>query len=79
MPKPETIKQLIGQDVTVHCVGGSRTRGHLLNANRRSLWLVAGDEDRFIPLVSVAQLRAAGGARRAPPAERRIRGRGRAP
>jgi hypothetical protein len=60
MPKPETIKQLIGQDVTVHCVGGGRTRGHLLNANRRSLWLVAGDEDRFIPLVSVAQLRAAG-------------------
>ena len=60
MPKPEMIKQLIGQDVTVHCVGGGRTRGHLLNANRRSLWLVAGDEDRFIPLVSVAQLRAAG-------------------
>ena len=59
MPKPETIKQLIGQDVTVHCVGGGRTRGHLLNANRRSLWLVAGDEDRFIPLGSVAQLRAA--------------------
>ena len=60
LASPETIKQLIGQDVTVHCVGGGRTRGHLLNANRRSLWLVAGDEDRFIPLVSVAQLLAAG-------------------
>ena len=60
MDVPERFEQLIGQDVTVHCVGGGRTRGHLLNANRRSLWLVAGDEDRFIPLVSVAQLRAAG-------------------
>jgi hypothetical protein len=59
MPRPETIKQLIGHDVTVQSVGGGHTRGHLINANRRSLWLVAGDEDRFIPLVAVAQLRAA--------------------
>ena len=57
MPEPRTIKQLIGHDVAIDCLDGARTRGHLLNANRRSIWLVTGDEDRFIPLNAISDLR----------------------
>jgi hypothetical protein len=31
----------------------------LLNVNRRSLWLVSDDEDVFVPIEDVAQLRPA--------------------
>lgn len=56
MAEPHTTKRLIGQDVAVDCHDGRRTRGLLLNATARSLWVVTGDEDRFIPVSSVAHL-----------------------
>ena len=59
MPKPDTIKKMIGHEVTVDCLDGDRTRGHLVNASRRSLWLVTGDEDRFIPLRAISHLQRA--------------------
>jgi len=34
-------------------------RGRLVNATRRSLWLVDGDEDHFIAIGEIETLRAA--------------------
>ena len=59
MPGQDTIKQLIGHDIDVERRDGRRLRGRLLNATRRSLWLVDGDEDRFIEIVEIEVLRAA--------------------
>ena len=59
MPEPRSIKQLIGHDVVVDGHDGVRAQGRLLNASRNSLWLVSGDEDRFIPLMSISDLRLA--------------------
>ena len=59
MPEPRSIKQLIGHDVVVDGHDGVRAQGRLLNASRSSLWLVSGDEDRFIPLMTVSDLRLA--------------------
>ena len=56
MPEPRTAKHLIGQDVAIDCHDGCRTRGRLLNATARSLWVVTGDEDRFIAVSSIAHL-----------------------
>jgi hypothetical protein len=56
MPEPRTAKHLIGQDVAIDCKDGRCTRGRLLNATARSLWLVTGDEDRFIPVTSIAHV-----------------------
>jgi hypothetical protein len=56
MPEPRTVKRLIGQDVAIDCHDGRRTRGRLLNATARSLWVVTGDEDRFIAVSSIAHL-----------------------
>ena len=56
MPHPRTAKHLIGQDVAIDCHDGRRTRGRLLNATARSLWVVTGDEDRFIPVTSIARV-----------------------
>jgi translation initiation factor IF-1 len=59
MPERRTIKQLIGHDVAIRCHDGAQAHGHLLNANRRSVWLVTGDEDRFIQLTAISSLRRA--------------------
>jgi hypothetical protein len=59
MPGKESIKQLIGHDIDVERRDGHHLRGRLLNATRRSLWLVDGDEDRFIEIVEIHVLRAA--------------------
>ena len=59
MPGQNTIKQLIGHDIDVERRDGRHLRGRLLNATRRSLWLVDGDEDRFIEIVEIEVLRAA--------------------
>jgi hypothetical protein len=59
MPGQHTIKQLIGHDIDVEHRDGRHLRGRLLNATRRSLWLVDGDEDRFIEIVEIHVLRAA--------------------
>ena len=59
MPEPTTIKRLIGHDVDVDYFNGAHghARGRLVNVNRRSLWLVSGDEDRIIRLADVVELR----------------------
>jgi hypothetical protein len=59
MPEPATLKRLIGRVVEIDRYDGGHDHGHLLNATRRTLWLVDGDEDRFVPLSDVASLRAA--------------------
>jgi hypothetical protein len=61
MTEPRSIKSLIGHDIHVDYFNGRRgqARGRLLNVNRRSLWLVADDEDRIIRLDDVVALRAA--------------------
>jgi len=59
MPGQDTIRRLIGHDIDVERRDGHHLRGRLLNATRRSLWLVDGDEDRFIEIVEIEALRAA--------------------
>ena len=59
MPGQETIRRLIGHDIDVEGLDGRHHTGHLLNATRRSLWLVDGDEDRFIAIGEIHHLRAA--------------------
>jgi hypothetical protein len=59
MPEQTTLKRLIGQDVDIDRYDGGHDHGMLLNATHRTLWLVDGDEDRFVALSDVAELRAA--------------------
>jgi hypothetical protein len=59
MPGPDTIRRLIGQTIDVERRNGEREHGRLLNVTRRSLWLVDGDEDHFIEIVEIEDLRAA--------------------
>jgi hypothetical protein len=59
MPGPDTIRQLIGHEIDVACRDGRHDHGRLLNASRRSLWLVDGDEDRFIAIAEIEDLRRA--------------------
>jgi hypothetical protein len=56
MPGHDAIRRLIGCDVDVARLDGRLDHGRLLNANRRSLWLVDGDEDRFIALTDIEDL-----------------------
>jgi hypothetical protein len=59
MPAAEVIRQYIGREIDIDRRDGGHHRGTLLNATRRSLWLVDGDEDCFIELVEIEDLRAA--------------------
>lgn len=59
MTEPRTIRRFIGHDVDVDYWNGGRAHGRLLNVSRRSLWLVADDEDRIIRLCDIVGLRAA--------------------
>ncbi len=59
MPESKLIKAFIGRDVDVDRLDGGQLRGLLVNASRRSLWLVEDDEDVMIPLTLVADLRLA--------------------
>ena len=59
MPGQDTIRRMIGHDIDIERRDGHHLRGLLLNATRRSLWLVDGDEDRFIEIVEIEALRAA--------------------
>lgn len=59
MPGPDSIKRLIGQDIDIACRDGGSERGRLVNVTRRSLWVVDGDEDRFIAIGEIIDLRAA--------------------
>jgi hypothetical protein len=58
MPGRDALKRLIGREVDVDVSNGNHHRGHLVNVGRRSLWLLDGEEDRFIALADVADLRA---------------------
>jgi hypothetical protein len=59
MPGPDTIKRLIGQDIDIARRDGGCERGRLVNVTRRSLWVVDGDEDHFIAIGEIMDLRAA--------------------
>jgi hypothetical protein len=59
MPESKLIKAFIGRDVDVDRLDGRQLHGLLVNASRRSLWLVEDDEDVMIPLTLVADLRLA--------------------
>ena len=48
------LKALIGRFVHVDLSDGHDLEGTLLNVNRRTIWMVEGDEDWFIPLDEVA-------------------------
>ncbi len=50
MPANQTLRSHIGTDVAVDRADGEHVIGRLLNVGRRTLWLVSGDEDRFVPL-----------------------------
>jgi hypothetical protein len=58
MPERDILRRLIGHEVSIDSADGERVTGRVLNVNRRSLWLVAGDEDRFIALADISTLRA---------------------
>jgi hypothetical protein len=59
MPEHHSLKRLIGHEIDVDRFDGGHDHGRLLNVNRRSLWLVDGDEDHFVSLADIAGLRAA--------------------
>ena len=59
MPEPRLLRLLIGRPVEVDRADGAHVGGTLLNVNSRSLWLLDGDEDRFVRLADVVSLRAA--------------------
>ena len=48
------LRALIGRLVHVDLSDGREVEGTLLNVNRRTIWMVEGDEDWFIPLDDVA-------------------------
>ena len=52
VPGP-AVKQLVGKLVRLALVDGSAVAAHLLSFDGRSLWLVDGGEDRFVPLHDV--------------------------
>jgi hypothetical protein len=59
MPGPDTIRRLIGHDIDVARRDGAHKRGLLLNVTRASVWLVDGDEDHFIAIGEIEDLRLA--------------------
>jgi hypothetical protein len=59
MPEHQILKRLIGSEIDIDRYDGGRDHGRLVNVNRRSLWLVDGDEDHFVPLSMICDLRAA--------------------
>jgi hypothetical protein len=59
MPAADVIRHLIGHEIDVDRRDGGHLHGRLLNVTRRSLWLVDGDEDCFVELVEIEDLRAA--------------------
>jgi hypothetical protein len=48
------LRALIGRFVHVDLSDGHDFEGTLLNVNRRTIWMVEGDQDMFIPLDDVA-------------------------
>jgi len=52
------LRALIGRLVHIDLSDGHGLEGTLLNVNRRTIWVVEGDEDWFIPLDEVAELTA---------------------
>jgi hypothetical protein len=60
MPGHDSLKRLIGRDVDIDERNGRHLQGRLVNVTRRSLWVLHGDEDHFIAIADVHDLRAAG-------------------
>ena len=50
MPRTADLRRHIGDNLEVDWSGGGHAVGRLLNVGRRSLWLVTGEEDHFVPL-----------------------------
>jgi hypothetical protein len=49
-------QRLVGKHVQVACVDGGVLNGDLMSFNGHSLWLVEGDEDRFVSIHDVVGL-----------------------
>jgi hypothetical protein len=50
------VKQFVGKPIRIAFVNGQVLDAHLLSFQGASLWLVRGDEDRFVALAEVAAL-----------------------
>jgi hypothetical protein len=59
MANQATIKGLVGKQVTVEGNDGRSMLALLINVGRASIWIVHGDEDRFLDLADVKSLRPA--------------------
>lgn len=54
MPPNHDLRRHIGTELELDGPDGETIAGRLLNVSRRTLWLLIGDEDRFVPLDQVA-------------------------
>jgi hypothetical protein len=52
------VKQYVGKPIRIAFVDGQILDAHLLSFQGASLWLVRGDEDRFVALSDVAAVSA---------------------
>jgi len=48
------LRQRVGEVVHLACTDGHDVEGTLLNVNRRSVWVVDGDDDVLIPWGHIA-------------------------
>jgi hypothetical protein len=53
------VRQYVGKRVHVGFADGRTLDGHLLSFDGRTLWLVSGGEDTFVPVSEVVRLRPA--------------------
>jgi hypothetical protein len=52
------VRQLVGKPIRIAFVDGQVLDAHLVSFQGASLWLVRGDEDRFVALTEVAAMTA---------------------
>lgn len=50
------VRQFLGQAVVIVLTTGPAIEGQLVSFDGRSLWVVTGGEDRFVPLADVARV-----------------------
>lgn len=53
MPPTHDLRSHVGHELELDRTAGDTIAGRLLNVGRRTLWLIIGDEDRFVPLDEV--------------------------
>jgi hypothetical protein len=59
VPDHTVLRRHIGREVDISRFDGAQVHGRLVNVTRRSCWLLAGDEDCFVPLATIAHWQAA--------------------